>query len=82
MGQQRRLKQLQRELKHMWRKNQQEEIYFVGKYKVSLPIAEELIPDGDQDHIVDLEQIDEDEEINAILKRLMPVFMMLLLQPG
>ena len=47
MGQQKRLKQLQRELKQMRRKNQQEEIYFAGKYKVSLAIAEELIPDGD-----------------------------------
>jgi hypothetical protein len=73
MGQQRRIKQLRRELKHMWRKNQQEEIYFAGKYKVSSAVAEELIPDGDQDQIADLEQIDEDEEINAILKRLMPV---------
>ena len=45
----------------MWRKNQQEEIYFPGKYKVSPAVAEELIPDGDHDQIVDLEQIDEDE---------------------
>jgi hypothetical protein len=73
MGHQRRIKQLRRELKHMWRKNQQEEIYFAGKYKVSSAVVEELIPDGDQDQIADLEQIDEDEEINAILKRLMPV---------
>jgi hypothetical protein len=35
MGKQRRIKQLQREMKHMWRKNQQEEIYFASKYKVS-----------------------------------------------
>jgi hypothetical protein len=69
MGHQRRIKQLRRELKHMWRKSQQEEIYFAGKYKVS----KEHIPDEDQDQIADLEQIDEDEEINAIMKRLMPV---------
>jgi hypothetical protein len=66
MGHQRRIKQLRRELKQMRRKNQQEEIYFAGKYKVSSAVAEEPIPDGDQDQIADLEQIDEDEEINAI----------------
>jgi len=52
----------------MWRKNQQEEIYFAGKYKVSSTVAKEP-----QDQITDLEQIDEDEELNAILKRIMPV---------
>jgi hypothetical protein len=54
MGKQRRVKQLWRELKHM-RKNQQQEIYFAGKYKVSSTVAEEHIPDGDQDQIADLE---------------------------
>jgi hypothetical protein len=73
MGYQRRLKQFWRELRQVGRKNQQEEIYFAGKYKVSSAIAEELILDGDKDQIVDLEQIDEDEEINAIMKRLMLV---------
>ena len=73
MGKQRRIKQLRRELKHMWRKNRREEIYFAGKYKVSSAVAEEHIPDGDQDQIADLEQIDEDEDLNKILKRLMSV---------
>jgi len=36
-------------------------------------VAEEHIPDGDQDQIADLEQIDENEEVDEILKRLMPV---------
>jgi hypothetical protein len=47
MCKKRRIKQLRRELKHMWRKNRREEIYFAGKYKVSSTVAEEHIPDGD-----------------------------------
>ena len=38
-----------------------------------LAIVEELIPYGDKDQIADLEQINEDEEIDEILKRLMPI---------
>ena len=58
----------------MGRKNQRAEAtYFAGKYKVFSAVVKELIPYGDKDQIADLEQINEDEEIDEILKRLMPV---------
>jgi len=45
MGHQRRIKQLQREMKHMRRKNQQEEsLYFVDKYDV-FPAEEPMLED-------------------------------------
>ena len=58
----------------MRRKNQRAEAtYFASKYKVFSAVVEELIPYEDKDQIADLEKINEDEEIDEILKRLMPV---------
>jgi hypothetical protein len=70
MGQQRRIKQLRRELKHIRRKNQQEELlYFVDKYDV-FPAEEPML----EDQNAEVDQINEDDkEIGEILKILMPV---------
>ena len=70
MGQQRRIKQLQREMKQMRRKNQQaESLYFADKYDV-LPAEEPILVD--QNAVLD--QINEEhEEICEISKRLIYV---------
>jgi len=49
MGQQRKIKQLRRELKQIMRKNQRTEaIYFPEEYEVSLVVTEEPVPDKDK----------------------------------
>ena len=58
----------------MGRKNQRAEAtYFASNYKVFSVVVEELIPYGDKDSIADMDQINEDEVIDGILKRLMLV---------
>ena len=63
MGKQRKVRQLQTEMKQMRRKNQHEEsLYFVDQYDVFLVADEEPML---EDHHAVLDQINEDhEEIN------------------
>jgi hypothetical protein len=69
-GQQRKIKQLWRELKHMRRKNQQDRsLYLADKYDV-ISVEEPML----EDQNAEVDQINEDDkEIGEILKRLMPV---------
>jgi hypothetical protein len=70
MGQQRRIKQLWRELKQMQRKNQQEELLYSSDQYDVISFEKPILEDDN----AEVDQIKEDDKaISEILKRLMPV---------